>query len=140
MALGICSSVQVCCLEDSLSLSSARLKAGRGARTRPAQDPGRQKLTEWNNTEQVIVAIDDELAKYLANLRAHPGDFRCRAMRVLRNQSSLSLVDEFYFFVYSAVSSGCPGSRNCPTRTQLVFSPSPTAAPAAETRCSMPLG
>ena len=105
-------------------------------RIRPAQDPGRQKLTEWNNTEQVIVAIDDELAKYLANLRAHPGDFRCWAMRVLRNQSSLSLVDEFYFFVYPAVSSGCPGSRNCPTRTQLVFSPSPTAAPAAETRCS----
>jgi hypothetical protein len=33
-------------------------------------------LTEWNNTEQVIVAIDDEPAKYLANLKAQPGDFR----------------------------------------------------------------
>jgi len=31
---------------------------------------GRQKLTEWNNTEQVIVATDDELAKYLANGRS----------------------------------------------------------------------
>lgn len=34
---------------------------------------GRQKLTEWNNTELVVLGSDDELAKYLTNLKAQPG-------------------------------------------------------------------
>jgi dihydrofolate reductase len=34
---------------------------------------GRHKLTEWNNTEPVVVDSDHELAKYLARLKTQPG-------------------------------------------------------------------
>jgi dihydrofolate reductase len=69
---------------------------------------GREKLTEWNNTEQVVVATDDELAMYLANLRAQPGgDIHLSGgASFAQSVIALDLVDEFYFFVYPVVSRG----------------------------------
>lgn len=69
---------------------------------------GRQKLTEWNNTEQVVAATDDELAKYLANLKAQPGgDIHLSGgASFAQSVIALDLADEFYFFVYPVVSPG----------------------------------
>jgi dihydrofolate reductase len=69
---------------------------------------GRQKLTEWNNTEQVVVSTDDELAKYLANLKTQAGgDIHLSGgARFAQSVIALDLVDEFYFFVYPVVSPG----------------------------------
>jgi len=69
---------------------------------------GHQKLTKWNNTEQVIVVTDDELATYLANLKAQPGgDIHLSGgASFAQSVIALDLVDEFYFFVYPVVSPG----------------------------------
>lgn len=69
---------------------------------------GRHKLTEWNNTELVVGGRDDELAKYLANLKAQPGgDIHLSGgASFARSVIGLELVDEFHFFVYPIVSPG----------------------------------
>ena len=71
---------------------------------------GRKKLTGWNNTERVIVTSDEELAKYLANLKAQPGgDIHLSGgASFAQSVIALDLVDEFYFFVYPVVSPGVP--------------------------------
>jgi len=82
---------------------------------------GRQKLTEWNNTEQVVVATDDELAKYLANLKAQPGGDIHLSGGASFSQSviALDLVDEFYFFVYPVVSPGASWFSQLPDQRDL---------------------
>jgi len=82
---------------------------------------GRQKLTEWNNTEQVIVATDDELAKYLANLKAQPGgDIHLSGgASFAQSVVALDLVDEFYFFVYPVVSPGASWFAQLPDQHEL---------------------
>ena len=69
---------------------------------------GRRKLSEWNNTEQVVAATDDELAKYLAGLKAQPGgDIHLSGgASFAQSVIALDLVDEFHFFVYPVVSPG----------------------------------
>jgi dihydrofolate reductase len=69
---------------------------------------GRRKPTEWNNTEPVVAATDDELVEYLANLKAQPGgDIHLSGgARFAQSVIALDLVDEFYFFVYPVVSPG----------------------------------
>ena len=69
---------------------------------------GRQKLTEWNNTELVVAGSDDELAKYLANLKAQPGgDIHLSGgASFAQTVIGLDLVDVFHFFVYPVVSTG----------------------------------
>ena len=69
---------------------------------------GRHKLTEWNNTEQVVAASDDELARYLTSLKAEPGgDIHLSGgASFARSVIALDLVDEFYFFVYPVMSPG----------------------------------
>ena len=82
---------------------------------------GRQKLTEWNNTEQVVVATDDELAKYLANLKTQPGgDIHLSGgARFAQSVIALDLVDEFYFFVYPVVSPGASWFSQSPDQRDL---------------------
>jgi len=82
---------------------------------------GRQKLTEWNNTEQVVVATDDELAKYLANLKAQPGgDIHLSGgASFAQSVIALNLVDEFYFFVYPVVSPGASWFSQLPDKRDL---------------------
>ena len=54
------------------------------------------------------MATDDELARYLENLKAQPGkDIQLSGGSSLaRSVLALGLVDEFYFFVYPVVSPG----------------------------------
>ncbi|MFD9668134.1 dihydrofolate reductase family protein [Rhodococcus sp. NPDC059968] len=69
---------------------------------------GDHPLTEWANTEQVVVATDDELARYLVDLKRQPGkDIHLSGgSSFARSVVALGLVDEFYFFVYPVVSPG----------------------------------
>jgi len=69
---------------------------------------GSEKLTAWNNAEQVVATTDDELAAYLANLKAQAGsDIQLSGGSSLaRSVIALDLVDEFHFFVYPVVSPG----------------------------------
>lgn len=82
---------------------------------------GRQKLTEWNNTEQVVVRSDDELAKYIANLKAQPGgDIHLSGgASFAQSVIGLDLVDEFHFFVYPVVSPGASWFSQLPDKRDL---------------------
>ena len=82
---------------------------------------GRQKLTEWTNTEQVVVASDDELAKYLTSLKAQPGGniHLSGGASLAQSVIGLDLVDEFYFFVYPVVSPGASWFSQLPDKRDL---------------------
>lgn len=82
---------------------------------------GRHPLTQWNNTEQVTAATDDALAKYLTSLKAQPGrDIHLSGGASLaQSVIALDLVDEFYFFVYPAVSPGASWFSHWPDRRGL---------------------
>jgi dihydrofolate reductase len=69
---------------------------------------GSQKLTEWNNVEQVVVASDHDLATYLIDLKAQPGGkiHLSGGASLAQSVIGLDLVDEFHFFVYPVVSDG----------------------------------
>lgn len=69
---------------------------------------GREKLTEWTNTDRAVIASDNELAKYLRNLKAQPGrDIHLSGgASFARSVIALDLVDELYFFVYPTISPG----------------------------------
>lgn len=71
---------------------------------------GGHKLSDWNNTEQVVVESDAALAKYLTELKAQPGaDVHVSGGATLAQAViALDLVDEFHFFVYPIVSPGVP--------------------------------
>jgi len=72
--------------------------------SRSGDDP----VTEWTNTEQVVVATDGELAAYLEDLKRQPGkDIHLSGGSSLaRSVLALGVVDELYFFVYPVVSPG----------------------------------
>jgi len=82
---------------------------------------GRQNLTDWNNTEQVVVGSDDGLAKYLAALKARPGgDIHLSGgSRFAQSVIGLDLVDEFHFFVYPVVSPGASWFSQLPDKREL---------------------
>lgn len=69
---------------------------------------GRTRPTEWNNAELVVAGSDDELARYLANLKARPGgDIHLSGgASFAQSVVALGVVDEFHFFVYPIVSPG----------------------------------
>lgn len=75
---------------------------------------GTQKLTTWNNVEQVIAADDEALAVYLTDLKAQPGgDIHLSGgAGFAQTVIGLGLIDAFHFFVYPTVSQGAPGSRD----------------------------
>jgi dihydrofolate reductase len=82
---------------------------------------GRQKLTEWNNTEQVVAATDDELTKYLADLKAQPGgDIHLSGgASFAQSVVALGLVDEYHFFVYPVMSPGASWFSRLPEQLDL---------------------
>jgi dihydrofolate reductase len=82
---------------------------------------GPKKLTEWNNTEQVVVGADDELAQYLAKLKAQPGgDIHLSGgASFAQSVIGLDLVDEFHFFVYPVVSPGASWFSRLPDKRDL---------------------
>lgn len=67
-----------------------------------------QKLTEWNNTERIVAATDDQLAAYLGDLKTQPGRniHLSGGASFAQSVIGLGLVDEFHFFVYPATSPG----------------------------------
>lgn len=69
---------------------------------------GGQKLTEWNNVEQVTAADDGALAKFISELKAQAGgDIHLSGgASFAQSVIALGLVDEFHFFVYPAFSPG----------------------------------
>ncbi len=82
---------------------------------------GRQTLTEWNNTELVVIGSDDELASYLAELKTRPGgDIHLSGgASFARSVIGLDLVDEFRFFVYPTVSPGASWFSQLPDKREL---------------------
>jgi dihydrofolate reductase len=82
---------------------------------------GRRKPTQWNNTELVVVGSDDELAKYLASLKAQPGgDIHLSGgASFAQSVIGLDLVDEFHFFVYPVVSPGRSWFSQLPDKREL---------------------
>jgi dihydrofolate reductase len=84
---------------------------------------GRQQPTEWNNVELIVVRSDDELASYLANLKAQPGkDIHLSGgASFAQSVITLGLVDEFHFFVYPVVSPGATWFGQLPEKRELTM-------------------
>jgi dihydrofolate reductase len=82
---------------------------------------GRQTLTEWNNTEQVVAATDDELTAYLADLKEQPGgDIHLSGgASFAQSVVALGLVDEYHFFVYPVMSPGASWFSRLPDQLDL---------------------
>jgi dihydrofolate reductase len=82
---------------------------------------GRRKPTEWNNAELVVVGSDDELAKYLGNLKAQAGgDIHLSGgASFAQSVISLDLVDECHLFVYPVVSPGASWFSQLPDKREL---------------------
>jgi dihydrofolate reductase len=82
---------------------------------------GDHKLTEWNNLEQVVVSNDEELAAYLADLKAQPGSniHLSGGASLAQSIIGLGLVDEFYFFLYPVVSPGASWFARLPEQREL---------------------
>lgn len=97
-------------LSDSVGTETNRAMARRmhAYRKLVFSRSGRQPLTPWNNVERVVVGGDDELAAYLATLKAQPGgDIHLSGgASFAQSVIALDLVDEFHFFVYPIVSPG----------------------------------
>ncbi|MGH7527925.1 MAG: dihydrofolate reductase family protein, partial [Gemmatimonadales bacterium] len=93
---------------------------------RPACSPlmtsrsGRRKPTEWHTTE-LVVGSDDELAEYLANLKAQPGgDIHLSGgASFAQSVIGLDMVDEFHFFGYPIVSPGPSWFSQLPDKREL---------------------
>jgi dihydrofolate reductase len=69
----------------------------------------------------VVVGSDDELAKYLANLKAQPGgDIHLSGgASFAQSVIGLDLVDVFHFFVYPVVSTGASWFSQLPDKRDL---------------------
>jgi dihydrofolate reductase len=82
---------------------------------------GRRQPTQWNNTELVVAGSDNELAKYLASLKAQPGgDIHLSGgASFAQSVIGLELVDEFHFFVYPVVSPGGSWFSQLPDKREL---------------------
>jgi dihydrofolate reductase len=67
-----------------------------------------KKLLPWNNTEQVIVHSDADIANFVNNLKAQSGgDIHVvGGARFAQTIVRLGLVDEYRFYVYPVVSIG----------------------------------
>lgn len=67
-----------------------------------------KKTLEWHNAEQVLVHSDEEIIKFIAELKAQPGgDIHLSGgARLAQTFVRLGLVDEYHFFVYPVVSLG----------------------------------
>lgn len=82
---------------------------------------GSQKLTEWNNVDEVVVADDEALAACLLQLKAQAGgDIHLSGGASLaQTVIGLGLVDAFHFFVYPVTSRGASWFSQLPQRYDL---------------------
>lgn len=85
---------------------------------------GREKLTAWNNVEQVIAADTEALAAYLTDLKSQPGgDIHLSGgASFAQTVIGLGLVDAFHFFVYPTVSQGKAWFARLPDKQDLQLS------------------
>ena len=66
------------------------------------------KTLEWNNAEQVLVHNDEDIVKFVNELKAQAGgDIHLSGgARLAQTFIRLGLVDEYHFFVYPVVAAG----------------------------------
>lgn len=67
-----------------------------------------KKALEWNNAERVVARNDDDIVKFINDLKAQPGgDIHLSGgARLAQSMLRLGLVDEYHFFVHPVVSAG----------------------------------
>lgn len=67
-----------------------------------------KKTLAWNNAEQVLAHSDDDIIKFINELKAQPGGdiHLAGGARLAQTIIRLGLVDEYHFFVYPVVSAG----------------------------------
>ena len=67
-----------------------------------------KKPLEWNNAEQILARNDEDIIKFVNNLKAQSGgDIHLSGGASLAQSFvRLGLVDEYHFFVYPVVSAG----------------------------------
>ncbi|MGF6176008.1 dihydrofolate reductase family protein [Ensifer sp. 4252] len=82
---------------------------------------GSQKLTAWNNVDEVVTPGDEALAAYLRDLKAQPGgDIHLSGGASLaQTVIGLGLVDTFHFFVFPVSSPGAAWFGELPDRYDL---------------------
>lgn len=69
---------------------------------------GDKRALTWNNARQVLARSDDDIIRFIRDLKAQPGaDIHLSGgLRLAQSFVRLGLVDEYRFFVYPVVSSG----------------------------------
>jgi len=67
-----------------------------------------KKALEWNNAEQVLAHSDEDIIRFVNDLKAQPGGdiHLAGGARLAQSFIRLGLVDEYHFFVYPVVSVG----------------------------------
>jgi dihydrofolate reductase len=69
---------------------------------------GKEKALEWNNAECVIARGDEDIARFINDLKAQEGGdiHLAGGARLAQSIIRLGLVDEYHFFVHPVVSAG----------------------------------
>lgn len=69
---------------------------------------GEPKALSWNNAVQVIVQSDEDIVRFIDNLKAQPGGeiHLSGGASLAQTMIRLGLVDEFRFFVHPVISAG----------------------------------
>jgi dihydrofolate reductase len=69
---------------------------------------GEQSGLEWNNAELVTARGDQDLVRFVSDLKAQPGkDIHLSGgARLAQSMARLGLIDEYRFFVHPVVSPG----------------------------------
>lgn len=62
----------------------------------------------WHNAEQVLVHNDDDITRFIANLKAEHGKdiYLAGGARLAQTLARLGLIDEYRLFVYPVISAG----------------------------------
>jgi dihydrofolate reductase len=73
-----------------------------------------KKTLEWNNSEQVLAHSDEDIIKFITELKAQPGgDIHLSGGASLAQSIiPLGLIDEYHFYVYPVVSVGATWFEN----------------------------
>jgi dihydrofolate reductase len=69
-------------------------------------DANQKRMLEWNNAEQVLAHSDEDIVKFINELKAQSGgDIHLSGgARLAQTFVRLGLIDEYHFFVYPVVS------------------------------------
>lgn len=68
----------------------------------------RKKKLTWNNAEQVLMHNDEDISRFIHDLKAQSGGdiLLAGGARLAQSLIRLGLVDEYHFFIYPRVSAG----------------------------------